>query len=151
MAKYDQPNDSASVYRQRSHGLEDRLVGSYGLVLLKRLVVRGCMAAVSQEVQTAFIPEVCFFSAAIILNGTTHLFSDLAGIGHGFRDANQWLAALTNASLPASFYTGDALGSFNSWARLITGILAGLGIVWLAFPNLEEFLGKDEDQSSIGR
>jgi uncharacterized membrane protein len=70
----------------------------------------------------------------IILDGGTHAISDLAGIGQGFRDTNVWLAALTNNSLPGTFYTGDALGSFNSIMRFITGLLAGLAIVWLAFP-----------------
>jgi hypothetical protein len=37
-----------------------------------------------------------------------------------------------------SFYYGDALGSFNSWARLITGLLAGLGITWLVFPFIHQ-------------
>jgi uncharacterized membrane protein len=70
----------------------------------------------------------------LIIDGSTHMLSDLAGIGQGFRDDNQWLAMLTNNSLPADFYAGDALGSFNSIMRFITGLLAGLGIVWLAFP-----------------
>ena len=54
--------------------------------------------------------------------------------GYGFRDTNNWLAILTNHSLPMEFYAGDALGSFNSWARLVTGLLVGLGITWLVFP-----------------
>jgi uncharacterized membrane protein len=70
----------------------------------------------------------------MIIDGSTHAISDLRGIGLGFRDTNQWLAALTNNALSPAFYAGDALGSFNSWARLISGLLAGLGIVWLAFP-----------------
>jgi uncharacterized membrane protein len=70
----------------------------------------------------------------IALDGGTHAISDFAGIGQGFRDTNMWLAVLTNYAFPASFYAGDALGSFNSLMRLITGLLAGLGIVWLAFP-----------------
>jgi hypothetical protein len=41
---------------------------------------------------------------------------------------------LTNNGFSATFYAGDALGSFNSLMRFITGLLAGLGIVWLAFP-----------------
>ncbi len=73
----------------------------------------------------------------IVLDGGTHAISDFAGIGHGFRDSNQWLALLTNNALPAGFYAGDALGSFNSWMRLVTGILAGLGLVWFAFPHVE--------------
>ena len=70
----------------------------------------------------------------LAIDGGTHAFSDFAGIGQGFRDTNQWLAILTNNAFPATFYAGDALGSFNSWMRLITGLLAGLGIVWLVFP-----------------
>jgi len=70
----------------------------------------------------------------IALDGTTHTISDLSGIGLGFRDTNAWLATLTNNIFPASFYVGDALGSFNSLMRFISGLLAGLGIVWLGFP-----------------
>lgn len=68
------------------------------------------------------------------LDGGTHAISDFAGIGNGFRDTNAWLAVLTNNAFPATFYAGDALGSFNSLMRFITGFLAGLAIVWLAFP-----------------
>jgi len=71
----------------------------------------------------------------IAVDGGTHAISDLAGVGQGFRDTNAWLAVLTNHVLPATFYAGDALGSFNSMVRFITGPLAGLGIVWLAFPS----------------
>jgi len=66
--------------------------------------------------------------------GSTHAISDLAGIGQGFRDTNEWLVVWTKNALPMIFYAGDALGSFNSLMRFITGLLAGLGIVWLAFP-----------------
>ena len=72
----------------------------------------------------------------IMLDGGTHMVSDLAGIGQGFRDTNGWLAILTNHSFPVNFYAGDGLGSFNSFMRFVTGILAGLAIVWLAFPFL---------------
>ena len=70
----------------------------------------------------------------IAVDGVTHMVSDLAGIGLGFRDSNLWLANLTQFSLTPAFYTGDALGSFNSWMRIITGLLAGLGLVWFVFP-----------------
>ena len=75
------------------------------------------------------------------LDGSSHLVSDLAGIGLGFRDSNAWLAVLTQHVFPATFYAGDALGSFNSWLRLITGVLFGLGTVWLLFPYLNAALG----------
>ncbi len=70
----------------------------------------------------------------IVLDGGTHAISDLAGIGRGFRDSNLWLANLTQNTLPAWFYAGDALGSFNSWMRNLTGVIAGFAVVWLAFP-----------------
>jgi uncharacterized membrane protein len=70
----------------------------------------------------------------ITVDGGTHMISDFAGIGRGFRDTNAWLALLTNNSFPRTFYAGDALGSFNSLMRLVTGLLAGLGIGWLVFP-----------------
>lgn len=56
------------------------------------------------------------------LDGITHAISDLAGIGSGFRDTNMWLVSLTNNHLPADFYAGDTLRSFNSIARFITGL-----------------------------
>lgn len=73
------------------------------------------------------------------VDGSTHLLSDLAGIGQGFRYDNAWLASLTGHVFPPSFYVGDALGSFNSWMRLISGVLFGLGIVWFAFPFIQQW------------
>ncbi len=70
------------------------------------------------------------------LDGGTHAISDLAGIGQGFRDTNQWLVAWTGNAFSSAFYAGDAIGSFNSWMRFITGLLAGLGIVWFALPHI---------------
>ncbi len=83
------------------------------------------------------------FLLPMALDGGTHLVSDFAGIGQGFRDTNGWLATLTNHAFPATFYAGDALGSFNSFMRFITGLLAGLGIVWFAFPYMEESFGQN--------
>jgi len=78
----------------------------------------------------------------IILDGGTHAVSDFSGLGRGFRDSNDWLHLWTHGSLPL-VYAGDALGSFNSWARLITGVLAGAGIVWFAFPHIEASSAQD--------
>jgi len=79
--------------------------------------------------------------APLALDGTTHLLSDLSPLGQGFRDQNSWLAALTGNTLPSSFYVGDALGSFNSWMRLLSGALFGLGIAWAAVPSLARSFG----------
>jgi len=80
----------------------------------------------------------------MVLDGVTHAMSDLAGIGNGFRDSNAWLATLTNRTFSAAFYSGDALGSFNSDMRLITGVLFGIGVVWFAYPYLQEALAGAE-------
>ena len=70
----------------------------------------------------------------MFIDGGTHFISDLAGIGQGFRYTNGWLAELTGYNIPESFYVGNTLGSFNSWMRLITGMLFGVGVVWFSFP-----------------
>ena len=71
------------------------------------------------------------------IDGGSHVVSDLAGVGLGFRYTNAWLAALTGGIFPRSFYVGDALGSFNSLMRLLSGVTFGLGVTWLALPNID--------------
>lgn len=78
------------------------------------------------------------FLLPMALDGTSHFISDFWGIGQGFRDTNLWLAALTGHLFQPTFYAGDAWGSFNSLMRLLTGILFGIGVVWFAFPYLNE-------------
>jgi len=86
--------------------------------------------------------------APMAVDGTSHFFSDLAGIGQGFRYSNLWLAVLTRHVFPATFYAGDAWGSFNSLMRLLTGILFGLGIVWYTYPYLDKIF-TPLDQSRV--
>ncbi len=87
------------------------------------------------------LPVGVFFLLALpmALDGTTHFINDLLyGIGErGFRYDNAWLAVLTWGRLPSWFYVGDALGSFNSWMRWITGVLFGAGLGGLALPYVE--------------
>ncbi len=71
------------------------------------------------------------------IDAGSHFVSDLVGIDQGFRYANHWLATLTGNAFPQTFYAGNALGSFNSWMRLITGVLFGAGLAWFALPYLE--------------
>ena len=78
------------------------------------------------------------FLLPMVVDGTSHVISDLSGLGQGFRDSNAWLAALTGNVFPTTFYAGDALGSFNAWMRLLTGVLFGIGVVWFGFPYLEQ-------------
>lgn len=81
---------------------------------------------------------IVLFMLPMAVDGTTHLFSDLAGIGQGFRDSNTWLVVLTHQAFSATFYAGDAWGSFNSIMRLLTGISFGMGLVWFVFPYLDD-------------
>jgi uncharacterized membrane protein len=81
---------------------------------------------------------LALFLLPMFVDGITHFFSDLAGLEQGFRDTNTWLVALTQNAFAADFYAGTTWGSFNSLARLFTGILFGLGIVWFFFPIMDK-------------
>jgi uncharacterized membrane protein len=72
------------------------------------------------------------------IDGITHMISDFSGIGQGFRDSNLWLAEQTGHRFSDAFYAGDALGSFNSWMRFMTGLSFGIGIVLFGFPYIAE-------------
>jgi uncharacterized membrane protein len=112
----------------------DRMISMYGGIWLGALA----FALVRRRFKPISMWAYAVCAAPMALDGTTHLISDLWGIGQGFRDSNEWLAVLTNHALPAWFYAGDALGSFNSWMRLLTGLLFGLGSVALMMPYLEQ-------------
>ncbi len=86
------------------------------------------------------------------LDGGTHFLSDLfaRSVVVGFRDSNAWLAALTGNNLPSWFYAGDALGSFNWWMRLLTGVIFGLALVWALFPMIEESAREIVDSARHG-
>jgi uncharacterized membrane protein len=89
------------------------------------------------------------FLSPMAVDGASHLLSDLAGIGQGFRYTNMWLSALTHASLPVSIYFGDAWGSFNSIMRLLSGLLFGVGVVWYIYPYLDEVLTPPINASKV--
>lgn len=83
-------------------------------------------------------------------DGFTHLLSDLiGGIEGGFRSDNAWLATLTNHVFPATFYAGDAPGSFNFWMRLVTGLLFGMSVVWFVYPRLQAALSDTAPYSAM--
>ena len=111
----------------------DRMISFYGGVWLFGLLWLPLRNRIRQVPWWGFL----LLLFPLMLDGTSHFVSDLAGVGQGFRDTNLWLANLTNHAFPAWFYAGDALGSFNSWMRWISGLLAGMGLVWFAFPALD--------------
>ena len=111
----------------------DRMISFYGGIWLFGLLWLPLRERVKQIPWWGFL----LLLTPMVVDGATHLISDIAGIGQGFRDANIWLVNLTDNAFPALFYAGDALGSFNSWMRWITGLLGGLGIVWFTFPAID--------------
>ncbi len=111
----------------------DRMVALYTSLFVSSVVVR----FLRRGLRPLPIWAAVLLALPMVLDGGTHFVSDLAGLGQGFRDTNAWLAALTGNVLPAAFYAGDALGSFNSWMRLITGALFGISIGFWALPYLE--------------
>ncbi len=112
----------------------DRMVSMYTSILVGGLIY----GLVRRRLRPLPWWGLVLFILPMALDGGTHLISDFAGIGQGFRDSNAWLVALTGGTLPNAFYAGDALGSFNEWMRLLTGVLFGIGIVWLAYPYLSQ-------------
>ena len=114
----------------------DRMISFYGGVWLSALI----WYPLRRQIRSLPLWALVLFLLPMAFDGGTHFISDLAGIGQGFRDSNLWLANLTDFTFHINFYSSDALGSFNSWMRLITGLLAGVGLVWFAFPYLEEAL-----------
>lgn len=78
----------------------------------------------------------------LALDGFSHFVNDIVAgsSGQGFRDTNEWLRVLTANALPDGFYYGNRLGSFNSWARWITGLFFSFTTVFAIFPIADESL-----------
>lgn len=114
----------------------DRMVSLYGGVWLVGLVYWA--VARVRTVKPLPIWLFILFLLPMAIDGGTHTISDYSGgLTAGFRYHNAWLAALTGHALPDGFYRGDAIGSFNSIMRLLTGLLAAVGVVWIAFPYID--------------
>ena len=113
----------------------DRMVSLYGGIFLGGLI----FALLDHRLRS---PRWWMFVLLIVpmaVDGITHTISDLTGVGQGFRYDNAWLATLTGHLLPQRFYVGTEVGSFNSWMRLITGLLFGLAMAWMVYPVLAAY------------
>jgi uncharacterized membrane protein len=113
----------------------DRMVSMYTSVL----IIGWLWWLFRRKVKHLPLWGLILLALPMVVDGTSHFISDLAGIGQGFRDSNAWLVPLTGKAFSPSFYAGDSLGSFNFWMRFITGVLFGLGFVWFSFPHLDLF------------
>lgn len=123
----------------------DRMVAMFGGIFLFSLL----WALLSRK--RSEIPKLpwwglVLFLLPVALDGGSHFISDLAGIEQGFRESNLWLAAFTQNVFPASFYAGNAWGSFNSIMRLLTGLIFAMGVVWFSWPYFKEVF-EDEARS----
>ena len=121
----------------------DRMVYVYGSFWLAGLIFSFIRTRYPRYQFKPLGPINILLLALMPVDGITHFISDaIGGITGGFRYDNQWLANLTEHIFPTGFYVGDALGSFNSWARLITGVAFGLAIGFIAFPAVDKALSE---------
>lgn len=112
----------------------DRMISAYSSLPLTALLLRQYRS----KAKPISVGLFALLIAPMAIDGITHMISDLEGIGQGFRYTNTWLAVLTDYNLHGSFYYGDALGSFNSWMRIITGLLFGIGTIAFAYPYISQ-------------
>jgi uncharacterized membrane protein len=121
----------------------DRMISTYGGVWL------GAVLYAILGKRAPRVPMWLWIVVGILplgLDGFTHFINDIVAgsSGLGFRDTNDWLRVLTANAFPDSFYYGDALGSFNSWARWLTGFAFGITTVLAIFPVIRAALRDTE-------
>jgi len=122
----------------------DRMVSFYGgwfLFGLLYALLRGRIRGLRWQTALALI-------LPLAVDGITHAISDLWGVTAGFRQSNAWLANLTGNGLPPTFYAGDAWRSFNSLARLGTGLLAAFGLIFWLLPMVDRAVSADVPDTS---
>ena len=124
----------------------DRMVSLYGGLLLGGLV----FGVLRRRFKPRKPLRLLLMLVPMALDGATHVISDWSGVGQGFRYTNAWLATLTGHVFGERFYVGTELGSFNSWMRGTTGLLAGMGVVWVLYPLLDGAF-RDMRQTLEGR
>lgn len=112
----------------------DRMISVYGGVWVAGLVWAAMGARRAPRI--GLLWWIVLGVVPLAIDGVTHMVNDVVAgtTGLGFRDTNAWLAQLTNHALPRSFYEGNDLGSFNSWARWLTGFVFSFASVFALFP-----------------
>lgn len=121
----------------------DRMISFYMLTPVWGLVYAGLRQAGLKVRPLHWLPMLLAL-APLGLDGLTHTINDLVwGVsGGGFRDTNAWLALLTANAFPG-FYAGDSLGTFNWWARLLTGVVAAWAIAFTVLPLLDRLIAQE--------
>jgi uncharacterized membrane protein len=124
----------------------DRMVSFYGgwfLFVLLYGLLRGRVRGLRPIGRGLRWQVALLLMLPMAVDGITHMISDLWGVTAGFRQSNAWLVVLTGNVLPPAFYAGDAWGSFNSVARLVTGLLAAFGLIFWLLPFVDRALRRD--------
>jgi uncharacterized membrane protein len=110
----------------------DRMVSLYTPLFVGALLYAGCRRR-WRPVRWSWLLLLPYLP--LLLDGGSHLLDDL--FQFRFRETNEWLVVLTANTLAPSFYQGDAIGSFNWWMRLLTGLLAGFAFTRHVYPHLD--------------
>jgi uncharacterized membrane protein len=121
----------------------DRLVSMFGSALITSWFYYGLRKR--ENFRPLARSMMILLVTPLLLDGITHYFSDFDGLVNGFRWHNAWLATITGHIFPNSFYLGSGLGSFNSWARLISGLLFGIGLMGWGLAVAENYFRKNAD------
>lgn len=108
----------------------DRMISFYGGIWIFAML----LYPFRRKIKKLPIWGLLLFLLPMIIDGGTHFISEFSGYQAGFRYSNIWLTVLTNNRFSRSFYAGNMLGTFNAWMRIITGLLAGLGLAWFILP-----------------
>lgn len=113
----------------------DRMVYMYGGLLVVGVVYRVRFG--KRPPDPMRLRWVFLLMLPLALDGITHFVSDQSGLASGFRYDNGWLAQATGFMLPDEFYRGDAIGSFNSLVRMISGFWFAVGLGGLILPLID--------------
>lgn len=116
-------------------GFKMAMAGRNTAIYSTLLVAGLAFAVVRKRVRPLPVPAFVLLVLPMVVDGFSHVTSEVTGLA--FRDSNAWLAALTGNALPAAFYAGTTLGSFNWLMRAVTGALFAVACVWFAFPRVE--------------
>ena len=116
-------------------GFKMAMAGRNTAIYSTLLVAGLAFAVVRKRVRPLPVPAFVLLVLPMVVDGFSHVTSEVTGLA--FRDSNAWLAALTGNALPAAFYAGTTLGSFNWLMRAVQGALFAGACVWFAFPRVE--------------
>jgi uncharacterized membrane protein len=123
----------------------DRMISFYTMTPVFGLLYAG-LRRLGVQIRPLSIKLLLLFLLPMLLDGLMHVVNDMIwGVSAGgFRDTNGWLALLTSGRFPG-LYAGDHLRTFNWWMRLLSGLLAALGLAFFFFPRLDNLFRREAE------